>query len=235
MRRQYTYGFLIQFVAGKDISLVFIPGIKEAYFQVMRSQIPACCAKMNLRLSPGANVNFIEKLSLVQEYQLVNDSTWFLAKDKFIADFAMLGKNSLNFVGRKTTTYRNIIINDTSVLARLENEKLKESVDLSSEAMAQSDSFWISNRHEELNKNEKAIYQMTDTLLKSPAFKSYSEWINFIATGYKNVGNYQIGPWFRMVLMYTKAMRFDLGTNYVQQDNLFLRLPCLWLADNAPA
>jgi hypothetical protein len=173
--------------------------------------------KMNLRLSPGANVNFIEKLSLVQEYQLVNDTTWFLSKDKFIADFAMLGKNSLNFVGRKTTTYRNIIINDTSVLAKLENEKLKESVDLSGTAMAQSDSFWVNNRHEELSKNEKAIYQMADTLLKSPAFKSYTEWINFIATGYKNVGNYQIGPWFNWMSYNVHEgyrVRFDLGTNY---------------------
>lgn len=43
---------------------------------------------MNLMLSPTANVNFIEKLSLVQEFQLVDDSIWFLSKDKFIADFS---------------------------------------------------------------------------------------------------------------------------------------------------
>ncbi|MGL6268050.1 MAG: DUF5686 family protein, partial [Chitinophagaceae bacterium] len=135
----------------------------------------------------------------------------------FIADFAMLGKNIVNFVGRKTTTYRNIIINDSSVIAKLENEKLKETVDLNAEAMAQTDSFWVSNRHEELNKNEKAIYQMADTLLKSPAFKTYSEWINFIATGYKNVGNYQIGPWFNWMsynVLEGFRVRFDLGTNY---------------------
>jgi hypothetical protein len=218
----YTYKVPdTQFIAGKRYyHLVFYPKNKGSNtFQgdAWIADSSYAVQKMNLRLSPGANVNFIEKLSLVQEYQLVNDTTWFLAKDKFIADFAMLGKNSLNFVGRKTTTYRNITINDTSVLAKLENEKLKESVDLGGGAMAQSDSFWISNRHEELSKNEKAIYQMADTLLKSPAFKSYSEWINFIATGYKNVGNYQIGPWFNWMSYNVHEgyrVRFDLGTNY---------------------
>jgi len=218
----YTYKVPdTQFIAGKRYyHLVFYPKNKGSNtFQgdAWIADSSYAVQKMNLRLSPGANVNFIEKLSLVQEYQLVNDTTWFLSKDKFIADFAMLGKNIVNFVGRKTTTYRNIIINDSSVIAKLENEKLKETVDLNTEAMAQTDSFWVSNRHEELNKNEKAIYQMADTLLKSPAFKTYSEWINFLATGYKNVGNYQIGPWFNWMsynVLEGFRVRFDLGTNY---------------------
>jgi hypothetical protein len=41
--------------------------------------------KMNLRLGKDANVNFLQTLSLIQEYRLLDDSTtWFLAKDKFV-------------------------------------------------------------------------------------------------------------------------------------------------------
>src|SRR5687768_9067229 len=46
--------------------------------------------KMNLRLSTEANINFVDKLSLIQEYRLVDDSTWFLSKDKFVVDIAPL-------------------------------------------------------------------------------------------------------------------------------------------------
>jgi hypothetical protein len=172
--------------------------------------------KMSLRLSPGANVNFIEKLSLVQEYQLVNDSTWFLSKDKFVADFRVLGKNTLNFVGRKTTTYRDIRINEDEVQGVLDAEKLKETVVMSPGAMARADSFWTSNRHEELSNTERSIYKMVDTLLNSPQYKTWSEWINFIGTGYMNVGNFQIGPWFNWAsynLYEGFRMRFDVGTN----------------------
>ena len=76
--------------------------------------------KMNLRLGKDANVNFLETLSLIQEYKLINDSTWFISKDKFVADVSPLGKKSPGFIGRKTTTYRNVIVNDSSVLTELE-------------------------------------------------------------------------------------------------------------------
>jgi hypothetical protein len=48
--------------------------------------------KMNLRLGKEANVNFLDNLSLIQEYTLINDSTWFLSKDKFVADISPIGK-----------------------------------------------------------------------------------------------------------------------------------------------
>ena len=226
----YTYKVPdTQFIAGKRYyHLVFYPKNKSSNtFQgdAWIADSSYAVQKMNLRLSPGANVNFIEKLSLVQEYQLVNDSTWFLSKDKFIADFSMLGKKTLSFVGRKSTTYRNIRINDPFVLKQLDVEKLQETVTVSEMAMDQPDSFWNSNRHEALNRNEMAIYNMADTLLKSPKFQTYSEWINFIGSGYRNIGNYQIGPWFNWMsynMHEGYRIRFDLGTNQNFSKNLYL-------------
>jgi hypothetical protein len=172
--------------------------------------------KMNLQLSPGVNVNFIEKLSMVQEFQLVNDSIWFIAKDKFVADFSLIGKKTFNFIGRKTTTYRKVVTDDSTAFAVLGDSKLKEEIVLADQSLEKPEEYWQEARHEELNKNEQAIYKTMDTLLKMPAFKAYTEWINFIATGYKNVGNYQIGPWFNWIsgnIYEGFRLRFDLGTN----------------------
>ncbi len=209
-----------QFIAGKRyFHFVFTPKNKGSNtFQgdAWIADSSYAVMKMSLRLSPGANVNFIEKLSLVQEYQLVNDSTWFLSKDKFVADFRVLGKNTLNFVGRKTTTYRDIRLNEDQVKGVLDAEKLKETVVMSPGAMAREDSFWTSNRHEELSNTEQSIYKMVDTLLNSPQYKTWSEWLNFIGTGYMNVGNFQIGPWFNWAsynIYEGFRMRFDVGTN----------------------
>jgi hypothetical protein len=172
--------------------------------------------RINLRLAPGANVNFIEKLSLAQEYQPVDDSTWFLARDRFVADFTMLGKKSLGLVGRKSTTYRNIRINDSTVAAALDAEKLQETVTLSTQAMDRTDTFWQANRHEGLSASEQSIYQLADTLMKSPAFQTYSDWITFLGTGYHDIGNWQIGPWFNWAsynIHEGNRIRFDLSTN----------------------
>ncbi len=209
-----------QYIAGKRyFHLLFFPknkGTNTFQGDAWIADTSYAVQKMNLRLSPTANVNFIEKMSLVQEFQLINDSTWFLSKDKFVADFSVLGKKSISFIGRKTTTYKSILTNNPLVTRTLTGEKLPETVEITKVAMDRTDSFWNSNRHEALNRNEQAIYQMADTLMKSESFKSYSEWINFIGSGYRNIGNYQIGPWFNWMsynLHEGYRLRFDLGTN----------------------
>src|SRR2546423_9029429 len=178
--------------------------------------------KMNLRLSKEANINFVDKLSLIQEYQLINDSTWFLAKDKFIVDVSPLGGAKLSFIGRKTTTYRNVVVNDTLVVKELVKNKLIEETILPDTAKNKTDEYWAESRHEDLNKNEKGVYHMIDTLMKMPIFRKYTNTINFIATGYMNIGNYEIGPWQNWIyanVIEGLRLRFDLGTNHYFNKN----------------
>jgi len=172
--------------------------------------------KMNLRLGKDANVNFLEKLSLIQEYKLINDSTWFLAKDKFVADISPFGKDAPAFIGKKTTTYRNVITNDTVVTNQLSKNKLQEEIITLAGATEKNSEYWSASRHDTLNKNERAIVKMMDTLLHAPVFRRFTNRLNFIGTGYLNVGNYQLGPWYNW-MSYDGwegfRVRFDLGTN----------------------
>ena len=174
--------------------------------------------KMNLRLGTDANVNFLETLSLIQEYRLLDDSTtWFLSKDKFVADFTPMGKQALGFIGRKTTTYKNIVINDTSVLRELNKNKLIEEVITLPGAADKAKEYWVESRHEQLSKNEQGIIKMIDTLTNAPVFKRFTNTLNFIGTGYLNTGNFQLGPWYNWVTGNSwegLRVRFDLGTNY---------------------
>lgn len=173
--------------------------------------------KMNLRLGNDANINFLDRLSLIQEYSLINNSTWFLSKDKFVADISPLGKDKLGFIGRKTTTYRNVVINDSSVTKELAQNKIKEEVITLPGADEKSKEFWNSSRHEELSSSEKAIIKMIDTLSNAPVFRRFTKTINFFGTGYLDVGNYQLGPWYN-AFTYDGwegyRVRFDLGTNH---------------------
>ncbi len=172
--------------------------------------------KMNLRLSKEANINFVDQLSLIQEYSLVKDSVWFLSKDKFVVDISPFGKSKFSFIGKKTTTYQQVVLNDISVEEELNKNKVKEEVILPVEAKARDKEYWNINRPESLNKNEAGIYNMIDTLMQMPKFKAYTRAINFIGTGYLDVKQYQIGPWHNWV--YSNAieglrLRFDINTN----------------------
>lgn len=172
--------------------------------------------KMNLRLTKDANINYVDKLSLIQEFELINDTTWFLSRDKFVVDLSLSGEKALSAIGKKSTTYRNILVNNAAVTTELDKNKLIEETILPPSAHQAADSFWVGARHEELSKNEKAIYQTIDTLLKMPAFRRTTRTLNFLATGYLNIGNYEIGPWFNWVTANQQEgfrTRFDLATN----------------------
>lgn len=173
--------------------------------------------KMNLRLGKESAINFLENLSMIQEYKLLDDSsTWFLYRDKFVIDITPLGKEKPGFIGRKTTTYKNVVVNDSSVTAALNRNKVFEEIITLNGAADKDKAFWNTSRHEELTKNEKGIIRMIDTLTNDPGFKKFTNTMNFIATGYLNTGNYQIGPWFNWITSNGWEgfrIRFDLGTN----------------------
>ncbi|HMX78041.1 MAG TPA: DUF5686 family protein [Chitinophagaceae bacterium] len=172
--------------------------------------------KMNLRLGKDANVNFLENLSMIQEYKLINDSVWFLSKDKFVADLSPAGKNRPGFIGRKTATYQNIIVNDSSVVKELAKNKILEEVITLPDAAKKQNEYWTQARHEPLTKTEAGIIKMLDTLTQAPVFKKFTNTANFIGTGYLNVGNYRIGPWMNWVSSNGwegLRLRFDLSTN----------------------
>lgn len=181
--------------------------------------------KMTMYLSAEANINFIDKLSLIQEYKMIDDSTWFLVKDKFVADIAPVGKTKTGIIARKTTTYRNIVKNEQYIEDTLQKNKIIQEVVFQDSARQKKAGYWDEQRHEELSKNEQSVYKMMDTLQKMPVFKKYTNTIDFLATGYLNVGNFQIGPWQNWI--YSNVLegfrtRFDLGTNKGFNKNLIL-------------
>lgn len=172
--------------------------------------------RMNLRLGKEANVNFVENLSLIQEYKMIDDSTWFLSKDKFVIDLSPAGKDRPGFIGRKTTTYRNIVVNDSSVITELNKNKIQEEIITLPGAAEKEKSFWTVARHEPLSKTESGIIKMIDTLTNAPVFQKFTKTMAFIGTGYLDVGNFQLGPWMNWITSNGWEgfrVRFDFGTN----------------------
>jgi len=171
--------------------------------------------KITLRPSGFADINFLEALTMIQEFKLVNDSIWFLSKDRFVADFSPQ-KGGLGIKGRKTTTYKNILINDSSITEKLNGIVKSPQVDLLENANLVNEQEWQTLRHEPLAKTEKAVYAVLDTLNKNRTFLRYKSTAEFLVKGIKEVGNITIGPWYN-VMSANKwegtRLRLDLATN----------------------
>ncbi len=172
--------------------------------------------KLTMYIGKEANINFIDRLSIFQEYHPLNDSIYFLTRDKFFADFRVLGKNSLTLIGRKTTSYKNIAVNADSITEIFKDQNTEEQIITLPHIHNFSDSTWKTLRHDSLSTNEKAIYSTIDKLLDMPKFQKLQTTLRFIGTGYRFIGNYEIGPWFNWISANAQEgtrFRFDLGTN----------------------
>ncbi len=181
--------------------------------------------RISMYLGKDANINYIDRISIFQEYLPLNDSVIFLNRDKFFADFRVLGKNSLTLIGRKTTSYKDIIINSDSLTTAFKEQRIQELVKSEKGVVKNNEADWTELRHDTLSKNEKVIYQTIDKLNATPKFKKLQTNLRFLVTGYKYVGKFEIGPWFNWVSADTvqgTRLRFDLGTNNKLFKNIYL-------------
>lgn len=153
--------------------------------------------KVNMDIPNTANINYVHRVSLYQEFKPIDDSVWFCIKNKFIIDFDLPFKGKLpSLIGRKTATYGNIVIGDTTINELSKDKKYKKDV-VVEYATHKNDEDYI-NRHrlDSLNKNEKTIYKMVDTITQMPITKYYKNTIKFLVTGVKDVGPLELGPYF---------------------------------------
>ncbi len=181
--------------------------------------------KITLNISATANINFVNQLSIIQEFYQLQNGKWVVAKDKFIADLSPLKKDKLSFIGRRTASYKNVQINQPFITNVLSKSKTKEEVIINPNAKNLADSFWNNSRHEPLSLNENKVYKMIDTLKQIPLFKKYSNTLQFIFDGHIKLGAIEIGPWFKWFSgnqLEKIRMRFDVGTT--EKFSKYLRL-----------
>ena len=152
--------------------------------------------RMSMDVSKLANINWVDRVSLYQEFAPV-DSFWFPIKDKFIANFTAYSSNKLpGIIGRKTTTYHNIVINDTSVTNVLDDPQWKTDVITPDSAKTKTNEWWLHNRPDSLTKNEKAINKTVDTINSMPITTFYKHLMTFLISGVQDIGPLQLGPYF---------------------------------------
>jgi hypothetical protein len=159
-------------------------------------------------ISGDANINWVKDMFFKQEFAQVVNEVWMPVKDHLVIDFNIADKK-MGFYGRKTTSFRNFVINepkDESFFAGVKTIVVNEG------ATEHDDSFWEQNRHEELTHAQQGIYDMIDTLGNLPIVKTYIDVIQTIVTGYKVLGKVELGPYFSVYSFnVVEGHRFQFG------------------------
>ncbi|MCG2609941.1 DUF5686 and carboxypeptidase regulatory-like domain-containing protein [Flavobacterium sp. SM15] len=151
--------------------------------------------KINLEASKSANINWVKEIYIEQEFEVLNDSVFLLKRDHMMSDFSFSKKEkSKGVYGKRTTLYKNHQFNIPK-----DDKFYKQEVDAyDSDVYNKSDEFWNENRFENLNKNEKSIYGLLDTLNTIPKFKRIYNIATILASGYIEIPKLKMdyGPIF---------------------------------------
>ncbi|MDT8415558.1 MAG: DUF5686 family protein [Flavobacteriaceae bacterium] len=149
--------------------------------------------KIRMAAAKGINVNWVKEIYIEQEFEVVNDSVFLLKRDHLMADFSLRKKEeSRGIYGKRTTLYGNYKFDEPKP-ASFYNQK-QDLFDTT--IYTRDDAFWEEKRLEALNKDEKGIYTLLDTLVNVPKFKRIYNITSILATGYIDVDKYNIdlGP-----------------------------------------
>ena len=157
----------------------------------------------------SANINWVKDIYLEQEFEVMNDSVFLLTRDYMMTDFALSKKEtSRGMYGKRTTLYRNHQFN----ISKPADFYKEETFDKEESIFTKPDEFWEENRFENLNKDEKGIYKMLDTLQTNRKFKQLYNVVTILGSGYYNDGIIDYGPVLSTVgFNNVEGMRLRIG------------------------
>jgi len=148
--------------------------------------------KITARIDKDVNVDFIQNLHFKHKFEAINDSLWFPVEEELFIDFNISKKTS-GFLGRKNTYRKNVKVNEEFPKGFFTKGSPKEII-TAKDATKKDTAFWAENRHAELSGKEKNIYAVADSIQNIPAFRTVSDFVILIASGYYEFGWFEYGP-----------------------------------------
>jgi hypothetical protein len=156
--------------------------------------------RISVTVSEKAELNFIKRLRIQQDYEPFGNGTWFPVKTRFMADAANIF--IVNF------SQKSKIVVNQPFNPGFYGSELK--VGFSSHDHDKS--FWESNRKNSLDKVDSLALERIDSLKNNKKIKVSARLVEAAVKGYYNTGKFEVGPY---LLIYNhngvEGSRFRIG------------------------
>ena len=179
---------------GKFVRLSFVPRNHSDFlfqgFMVVTLDGHYAVSQIDMSVNKDINLNWVKELKITQTFEKSGDQGYMLTLDELSADFG-LGAAKMGIYGQRSSSYKNYVLDKP-----LPDEAYKgDALVILDSASSLSEEFWAKNRHNELSRSEKGVYQTIDSVKKVPVFKRSMNLIVLMLSGYKNIGPYfELGP-----------------------------------------
>jgi len=141
-------------------------------------------------ISPTANLNFIDKIT-VQQQMLPsgNETPWLPGKTRILVEFEQLTGNTSGLLAKFYTSNSGVVMNKTYPA-----DFFKENITVAEDVQHQDENYWARNRPDSLTQAEQSVYNMIDTIKNIPIIRNYITVADLIINGYYRAGKISIGP-----------------------------------------
>lgn len=198
----YKYYIMDTVMVGGDkcVDLAFVPVNSQSYGFTGRLYITLdgdyAVKKFVLNTPANINLNWVDKLRIEQEFKRMPDSTWVLSNENTYINFYIVKGAQQLYAHqlRNFDKYNFDIQNADSIFGLLGPTHILP------EATAQTDTFWINNRHIPLKEKENALDDLLAQLRKVPAFNVIIKTAEILISGYipttadKSKSKFDFGP-----------------------------------------
>jgi len=146
--------------------------------------------KADLTINKNINLNFVNTMSVNQEFEQNPDGRYHLSKSTTIADFGLTRNKKGGLFGIRTIVYKNYIVNKPEADTTYQHQENA----VSDDAKNRSDKFWEKNRLDTLSAAESKVYKNTDSLRNMPSFRRTLDIATLLLAGYKDFNWFEVGP-----------------------------------------
>jgi hypothetical protein len=150
--------------------------------------------RLSLEITSEANLNFVEKLKIQQEFEEVEPTYWLPNKTRVLIDIAELTNNTVGMIGLYYNSTKNTKINNVHELPFYEDK-----ITIEENSFARDEQYWDTARHERITAADKKVYQMVDSLKNQPLVKTYIDIVEIAVEGHIPKGKIDLGPWFHLL------------------------------------
>ncbi len=176
-------------VAGDQcIDLAFVPVNSQSYGFTGRLYITLdgkySLKKFLLNVPRNINLNWVDQLRIEQEFERMPDSTWVVNTENTYINFYII-KGAQQLHTHQLRTYNNYkfdVANADSIF------NLLGPLHILPQATAQSDTFWINNRHIPLTEKESVLNELLAELRKVPVINVLIKTAEILISGYIPTG-----------------------------------------------
>lgn len=198
----YKYYIMDTLNVGGDkcVDLAFVPVNSESYGFTGRLYITLdgnyAVKKFVLNIPANINLNWVDKLRIEQEFKRMPDSTWVVSNENTYINFYIV-KGAQQLYAHQLRNYDKYNFQPEKADSVF---NLLGPLHIMPEATAQTDTFWIHNRHVPLKEKENALDDLLAQLRKVPAFNVIIKTAEILISGYiptagdRKSTKFDIGP-----------------------------------------